>query len=62
MQGAGIASLLVDSYEQALPSYIDAYGLSVHKNNSRAISFYKKKGLQICGECGDSYYLAKRIR
>lgn len=62
MQGAGVASLLVDSYEQALTSYIDAYGLSVHKNNSRAINFYTKKGLQICGECGDSYYLAKRIR
>lgn len=62
MQGAGVASSLVDAFEQSLPIYLDAYGLSVHKNNSRAINFYIKKGMQICGECKDSYYLAKRIK
>ncbi len=61
VKGQGIASALLDAYENIIPNHIEAYGLSVHKSNGRAIAFYKKNGFQICGERGESYYLAKSL-
>ncbi len=60
MQGSGVASLLVDTYEKAIPKDIEEFGLSVHKDNGGAINFYKTKGFEVYAETEKLYYLAKK--
>lgn len=62
MQGSGVASLLVETYSKHIPPHVKVYGLSVHKNNERAIGFYKKMGFQIHGSNSESFFLAKILR
>lgn len=60
-KGSGTAQVLLSAFEEHIPNQITVYGLSVKKNNERAISFYKKMGFEVEKEEGQSLYLSKKI-
>lgn len=60
-KGTGIAKMLIKAYERLAFKVTDVYGLSVHNDNQRAVSFYKKMGLEMNGMVGKSYYMKKSI-
>lgn len=61
-QSVGIGHRLLQHFELILlGNEINAYGLSVRKENERAIAFYLKNGFEIEMERGDTLYLRKKI-
>lgn len=60
--GTGLAASLVEAYQQSLQEKnMTEYGLSVAKDNHRAIRFYRKMGFEITGDDGRSLALRKRL-
>lgn len=43
-KGRGVASNLIDKFDEFLREKTNEYFLSVHDNNARALAFYRKKG------------------
>ena len=61
-KGKGAATALIGAFEQEIMDSEDVYGLSVAKDNPRAIRFYKKMGFEIQQETPVSFVFQKRLR
>lgn len=62
MQSKGAGKTLITYFENELVSKGEKqYGLSVHKNNSQAISFYNKTGFSVEHDTGEAYYYIKHL-
>lgn len=62
-QGKNLATRVIGEFEMAAAQKgADVLRLSVHKDNGRAIAFYKKSGWYIDGEDGIEYIMRKQMR
>jgi ribosomal protein S18 acetylase RimI-like enzyme len=60
--GTGLAAALIEACEQSLRERrLAEYGLSVAKDNPRAIHFYQKMGFEITLDDGQTLSLCKRL-
>jgi ribosomal protein S18 acetylase RimI-like enzyme len=57
----GIGTVLVRSFEAAVPATCDAYCLHVLKTNTSAIRFYESLAFQCAGDTGISWKLRKEL-
>lgn len=60
VKGTGVAVDLLRRFELSILP-VKVYGLSVKKDNARAIKFYYKNGFETEKETGESIYLVKRL-
>lgn len=61
-QSKGVGAEMLDFFENVLKDRgVSAYGLSVRKNNGRAMSFYVRNGFKVEKETNDSLYYFKGI-
>ena len=58
-KGKNIADMLIKSFENYI--YPNDYGLSVYKDNKRAVNFYLKNGFELEKEINNSLYLKKSL-
>ena len=61
-RGKGVAAALLGAFEQEIMDRVDVYGLSVAKDNPRAIRFYHKMGFELQQETPVSFVFQKRLR
>jgi ribosomal protein S18 acetylase RimI-like enzyme len=61
VKGKGVAVALLNAFEQEIQDYAWHYGLTVEKDNSRAIRFYQKVGFEIQQDNGDTFLLRKKL-
>ena len=59
--GTGVATELLDAFEARIRVRASDYGLSVHKDNPRAVRFYGKSGFREEYTQGDSIYFRKQL-
>jgi ribosomal protein S18 acetylase RimI-like enzyme len=57
-----VAAALLGAFEQEIMDRVDVYGLSVAKDNPRAIRFYHKMGFELQQETPVSFVFQKRLR
>lgn len=60
--GTGAATELVQAFERTLKGTTESYGLSVKRDNHRAVAFYHKLGFELESESGESLYLRRSLK